>query len=516
MFKEKLYAIKLRINQACNSLLFQFRDLTTLFQRRKDEHRDSSFLDQCRQFTGGFRLFLGCVPAIIALGFVVFVMVKIFGSSETIKGRYRVGMTSALASGDYKLARAHGERLLLSSGTTTTADRMDWAKCLLQDNELNLAFEHLNQLAPNDRPGHPPAHRLKAVLLTERFETAGQKHLLEPLYFHLKHASDQDSYPICLGYSIYFTATGQPEKAIPYLKSAASVNPMLYSKLASMYSQANDQMAYRATLQKAATEVPNALESNPEDLSARIEYAKVLMMLDRHDQALAVLKEGRDLEPSPRLNRAISVFYMTLFDQSNSSNFRIDLIKAALDFDPGYAQPYARLLTQYEQLDGEDPQLGDQISSIIESQANRLDAPAIALFSLSNLAYLIGDQNQYRINLEKTLQKDPQFSIAANNLAWLLAHDKEHLDMERAVAMAEDLVQKYPDNPEFHDTYGTILLKLGKFELALDELEKVMNRVADKPAVHSKLAKIYDHLGKPDLADMHREKSVKYSMEKAQ
>ncbi len=515
MFKEKILAFKFRLKQTCNSLLFQFRDLATFFQLRKEEQRESSLLYQYRQFAGGLRFLLGCVPALIALSFVVFVTVKIFGSEEAIKGRYRAGMTSALTAGNNKLARAYGERLMLSSGTITLADRMDWVTCLLQNDERILALEHLNQLAPNDRPGHPPAHRLKAILLTQRFEATGQRDLLDSLFFQLSHASDQGSYPICLGFSTYFTAIRQPEKVIPYLKSAASVDPMLYSKLASIYAEINDQAAYRATLLKAATELSKALADNPENLSTRIEYARVLVVLNRHDEALSVLKEGHDLEPSPQLNRSIAVFYMMLFDQANDANFRIDLVKAALDFDPGYVQPYAKLLTQFEQLDGEDPELGDQIVSLIESQANRPEAPAIALFSLSNLAHIVGDQNQYRINLEKTLQRDPQFSIAANNLAWLLAHDKEHLNMERAVALAEDLVKKHPDNPEFHDTYGTILMRLGKFELALDELEKVMNQVANKPAVHSKLAKIYDHLGKPGLADMHREKSVEYSTEKA-
>ena len=514
MFREKLVVLKLKIKKACDTLFFQFRELTTIFKRRKGKQRGSAFLFQYRSFASGFQYLLGSFPALLALGFIVFVTLKIFGSEETIKGRYRSGMTAALASADYKLARAHGERLILWSDTATTGDRMDWATCLLKNNERNLAFEQLNQLAPNDRPGHPPAHRIKAVLLTERFQAVGQKNLLEPLFFHLKHANDQGSYPVCLGFSTYFAAIGQIEKAIPYLKSAAAINPMVYSKLAAVYAAANDQAAYNATLEKAATELSKALETNPEKLSERIEYAKILELLNRQDEALTVLIEGHELEPSPRLNRAIAVLYMKLFDRSSDSEFRMDLVQAALEFDPGYSQPYAEMVLKFKQLDSDDPQLREQIFSAVKTQANQQDAPAIALFSLSNLAYLTGDQNQYRINLEQTLQKDPQFSIAANNLALLLASDKEHLDIERAVTLAKGLVQKYPNKPKFHETYGTILMRLGEFELALKELEKVINQVSDKASLHSKLAKIYEHINKPDLADMHREKSIEYTMKK--
>ena len=106
----------------------------------------------------------------------------------------------------------------------------------------------------------------------------------------------------------------------------------------------------------------------------------------------------------------------------------------------------------------------------------------------------------------KSFERDPQFSIAANNLAWLLAHDQEVLDLEKANLLASELVQKFPENPRFRDTFGTILMKQGKFEEALSQLEPILNRVPDKGAVHLKLAEIYEYLQKPALAKIHREK----------
>ncbi len=488
---EKLYEIKLKIKWFLNRYLYQFLEISGIL------HRTCFF-----------------IPPLLAMLFLGFAMVKVFVFEDATKGPYRKGMTVALGKDNFELARAYGERLMLWSGEPNAADRMVWASSLLGCNEHSLAFEHLNELAPNDLPGYPPAHRLKAEILTERFEKTGRSSLLQPLFFHLNQADEQDSYAMNLGFSIYYIATDQPDEAIPYLRSAVTVNPMLYGNFMSTYARAENQLAFGETLKDALTEVEKLTEKKPENVVARIEQARLLLLAGRQEKALAVLKEGAKTNPSPQLDRAIANYYMVLCDRTEDFKSRIDWIKKSLNADPSYSPPYVRLIQQYEQFGLQDSQRGSEIIAIAESQANRGDAVAWAHFALANFAYMRGDRRQYQLNLERTLEKDPLFPDAANNLAWELAHDKVMMDLDRALALAEDLVKRHPENPEYRDTYGTILFKRGDFESALDQLEQVMNEVADKVAVHSTLAKIYDHLEKPDLADLHREKSVEYAMRK--
>ena len=103
-----------------------------------------------------------------------------------------------------------------------------------------------------------------------------------------------------LGFSIYYIATDQPDEAIPYLKSAVTVNPMLYGKFMSTYARAENQSAFGETLKDALKEVGKLTEKKPENVVARIEQARLLLLAGRPEKALAVLKEGAETNPSPQ------------------------------------------------------------------------------------------------------------------------------------------------------------------------------------------------------------------------
>ncbi|MDG2013240.1 MAG: hypothetical protein P8J33_07025 [Pirellulaceae bacterium] len=113
---------------------------------------------------------------------------------------------------------------------------------------------------------------------------------------------------------------------------------------------------------------------------------------------------------------------------------------------------------QFKQRVNEDPPRTEQVSSLIETQTQGPDAPAVAYLAVSNLCHLQGDEQPFRVKLENTLKKAPQLSDTANNLAWVLAHDKQNLDLSRALVLAKDLLKQHPDKPKYRETYGTILL----------------------------------------------------------
>ena len=449
---------------------------------------------------------LWCLPAIIALALVGGAIYTGTFSDASLKNRYRSGMTRALEASDYTKARAFGERLMAWSGEIKPADQLDWVTCLLQQGEVALALENLNSLAPSDRLGYPPAHRAKAVLLTQEYERTRDNLLLDRLYYHLTQSDEQSSYSICRGYAIYFVATNQPSRAIPYLRSKVQENPKLYPNLLALYQDTNQPTLYRQTLREAASVLPKLLKQDPTNVPLRIEYAKVLVNTDRSEDALAVLKQGYESNSDPNLKRAIGEFYLMRYDQEPAFEEKLKLIEKLWQYDPNNMTSYLKLVTEFQNLKDLDDDSRHRIADLIKSQTTLPGPPAVAFYALSNLDFLKGDMEQYQINLMKSFERDPQFSIAANNLAWLLAHDQEVLDLEKANLLASELVQKFPENPRFRDTFGTILMKQGKFEEALSQLEPILNRVPDKGAVHLKLAEIYEHLQKPALAKIHREK----------
>jgi len=76
-------------------------------------------------------------------------------------------------------------------------------------------------------------------------------------------------------------------------------------------------------------------------------------------------------------------------------------------------------------------------------------------------------------------------------------------DLPQALAIAQLLVEKFPDQPHFRDTRGQVLVKLGRWDDAVKDLEYALPRLNDKSATHTALAQVYENLGLRDLAAEH-------------
>jgi tetratricopeptide (TPR) repeat protein len=87
---------------------------------------------------------------------------------------------------------------------------------------------------------------------------------------------------------------------------------------------------------------------------------------------------------------------------------------------------------------------------------------------------------------EKSLELDPKDPLANNNYAYTLALRKK--DLARAKAMSEESLRFEPENTSFLDTYAWIYFQSGKYEKALEFIQKALN-------FGGKNAELYEHLG---------------------
>jgi tetratricopeptide (TPR) repeat protein len=93
------------------------------------------------------------------------------------------------------------------------------------------------------------------------------------------------------------------------------------------------------------------------------------------------------------------------------------------------------------------------------------------MLGLAIIAYQGGDRETAMRMYRDVLRQDESQVIALNNLAWLLA-EKDPKDPQ-ALELARKAVAIAPNNPEYHDTLGVILMRLeGKLSDARDELRK--------------------------------------------
>jgi tetratricopeptide (TPR) repeat protein len=81
-------------------------------------------------------------------------------------------------------------------------------------------------------------------------------------------------------------------------------------------------------------------------------------------------------------------------------------------------------------------------------------------YSQSNAAY------------DAVLAADPHNAYVLNNYSYYLALRKENLDL--AQKMSEDLVETYPDEPNYLDTYAWVLFQKKNYQEALKVLEKAL------------------------------------------
>lgn len=109
-------------------------------------------------------------------------------------------------------------------------------------------------------------------------------------------------------------------------------------------------------------------------------------------------------------------------------------------------------------------------------------------------------------SFRKVLASDPQNTVALNYLGYMLADRGVKLD--EALTLIKKAVDLDPANGAFLDSLGWAYFKLGKYELADDNLTKASQRMGGDPTVQEHLGDLYQKTGKLKLAVMHWERSV--------
>src|SRR3569832_404070 len=106
----------------------------------------------------------------------------------------------------------------------------------------------------------------------------------------------------------------------------------------------------------------------------------------------------------------------------------------------------------------------------------------------------------------KVVQDDPRNATALNYLGYMLADRGNHL--EEALQFVRRAVALDPQNGAYLDSLGWAYFKMGKMELAEENLRKAADRMASDPTVHDHLGDLYQHTGRLQQAVMQWERSL--------
>src|SRR5262249_41483504 len=107
-----------------------------------------------------------------------------------------------------------------------------------------------------------------------------------------------------------------------------------------------------------------------------------------------------------------------------------------------------------------------------------------------------GDTGKAKKYYEQTLSIDPNFAIAASNLAWIYA--KENVNLDRALQLAQRGRRLLPQADSIADTLAWVDYKEGDYESALPILWDCVRKAPAVSLYHYHLGMVLVAVGKPE------------------
>ena len=338
---------------------------------------------------------------------------------------------------------------------------------------------------------------------------------------------------------LYFER-GEYEMAIrTYLSAIALIpdgtHPQTESAADIFYNLGNSYL-YAQQLESAISAYQQAVELNPEMVSAWANMGTVLLEMERFDAAIsacqsalkantAAISSGKGSRVSPSELSAIKSTRNTAQDiktgeytmqayrlwrrgvsAGNSGDIptALKLWRQAVALSPRYTMAHENLAWVYFNLERfndaiqacktvqtirPNPQIAQLLVFANELKAGEYPFTAYQLWEQGRRASAAGKLEEAVALLSEAIATGPEFAAAHNTLAWLYA-DKLGTNLAAAERLARRALELEPNATHIHDTLGWILYKQGRYREALGAFEQALVYTPDNPEYlyHASLA----------------------------
>jgi len=446
------------------------------------------------------------VPALLAFVLVLVTALLVQRQGNKLVDRYRDAALRAFRGKDFLAARVYFERLMSLNGGEDSS-RHDLALTLASLGETDRATAIMASLAPLDGAGFGRAHLWLAKQTLQAPIAGRSESQMQRAYAHLMRAKQSlPSVPEvdwCIAQ--YYVAIRRPEAAVPHLAEAAKQMPELQFELSLLHASLGQVDLARQASYRAHSYFRRRLETDPNDDDARLRWASVRMNLGDFDGAVRILSEGLALRPEGPFQRALAAAFVTHYDRlsqqpANTGAAQLELLRIALKHDSNCREALLRLVEFGEGTEDEQKQAREMLEALL---AGGYATPFVH-FVLGCKAWEAGETDSALFHLERAYKLDKELGPVANNLAWLLAH-QEPPDLERALTIIDSVLGRWPDVAQYRDTRGQILVKLERWEDALEDLERALPQMPRDGPLHIALAQVYRKLGQVSLAQKHEQ-----------
>ncbi|HWR17921.1 MAG TPA: tetratricopeptide repeat protein [Terriglobales bacterium] len=245
---------------------------------------------------------------------------------------------------------------------------------------------------------------------------------------------------------------GKPTSAMVMAQRAGALNPNSVEALIVM----GESALMQNRLPEALMAFQRAVVTHPDSDEA---IDGLLRVYRRGTLSYSSLAKMEKVAAQPPVSSTLLEITGRLFAERGWYNEAIRSLQASVKADPSRATA-ARLLAQL--------QLSTGNVSAATAAASQPGGRSESLLNAYR-AEQAGSRQQAIDYYERAIHDGDQTGVAANNLAWIYASQKQHLD--RALELAGIAAKAMPNNPAVLDTMGYVLLQRREYSSAVKILE---------------------------------------------
>jgi tetratricopeptide (TPR) repeat protein len=390
---------------------------------------------------------------------------------------------------------------------------------LAREGKLGQARELVAELAPIEGGGYAPAHNWLAVDLLAR-ESPLNEEEQKTLVAHLE---ESDRWPgttsnVRAAYAQLLVSRGEGAKAIEVLERAVKQDPDLHVMLTAVAADVGEKEKAEESGLIAEENLRERVEANSGTAEDYFNLAQLMLIREEPLKCLEYVEKGLALKPeNPQLfrrlgsNALLAEFRKSLKDATDGTQWKLDLLDAALKADPTNPE----LSTELSRVISFGVELPEEIEQQLKGYLASGKATALLHFVISQRDILGGKLPDALKHLEIANQLAPGSPVIMNNLA-VVQMMVDNTQMERSLGLIDECFRIGGPAVEFIDSRGQILLMGGKPMEAIAPLERAIEMAPDRIDTRTSLVDAYRKLGMEDMAKLQEEKLAALKKEQAE
>ncbi len=378
------------------------------------------------------------------------------------------------------------------------------AQNLLNDGQTDAALEQYKIIADANPEDAQTYLRIAEIYRKEgKFDLA-----LE----NLKHAESmvQDSMEVPYNEAAVYQAQGQYDEAAKilqdllkktektdnnYTQSEKSNRAVFLERLGTIYRDNGQDQQAIDTFHKMLTLGDDSAERGYQQIIDTYRQSK------QWQQATDAAKEATTKLPS---DRGLKMVYAGQLADMGQADEGLRQVKSLLKGNPDDREVYITLAQMYSRLK-RWPEAEESLDKALQLSVKDEDKEYVEFLRGSTYERQ-KKYEQAEETFRKVLATDPQNAAVLNYLGYMLADRGQKLD--EALIMIKKAVELEPANGAYLDSLGWAYFKMGKYELAEDNLNRASQHMGTDPTVQQHLGDLYQKTGRLKLAAAHWERAI--------